>query len=139
MERQQFVPIAQARPAHIQYIPIVEIDGIAVLGVIFHTRAGTAEERMLMCAVELRKGAPGGLEVGQHATVRILGREDAVEQCTFVIVGVGGRWLLGEQGLRQAQHIVGATGFHGLGRGQMLFDLGGRKEMLAVAMSPRRK
>ena len=65
---------------HIQHIPMVEIDGVAMLGVIFHSRAGAAEEGMLMRAVELRIAAPGGLEVGERAAVRILGGEDAVEQ-----------------------------------------------------------
>ena len=33
-------------------------------------RAGSqTTQRMLMCAVELRIGAPGGLEVGEHAAI----------------------------------------------------------------------
>ena len=60
------------------YILMMKIDGIAVLGV-----------------------APGGLEVAEHAAVRILRGEDAVAQSTIVIVAVAGRWLRGERGLRQ--------------------------------------
>ena len=113
----------------------VEIDRVAVLGVVLHPGAGAAPERSFRRVEEPHVARPRRLEVGHHPALRILRRQDAVVERALVVVGVRGGRIGLQQHARQPQHVVRAARLHRLGGAEMLRELGRREEVLVVAVT----
>src|SRR5436190_5603368 len=104
---------------------------------VLDTRAGAAPKGIERRAKQFEITRPGGLEVSHHSGVRVLRRKDRVEKRFFVIVAVSRRRLIDKERSRQAQHIMAATGLHGLGRGKVPGEIGDRKEMFVIGVAAR--
>ncbi len=120
----------------VQFIlSVVEINGVAVFGVVFNARAGAAPEGIEGRAIKFWIARPDGLEIRHHAIVRVLRREDAIVEGEFVEIGVGGGGILGKERARELEQVMLAAGFDGLGGGQRFRKIGRREKMLLLAMA----
>src|SRR5437667_10732945 len=94
---------------------VVEIDAIAVVGMVLDARAGATPKGFIWQVVVSPRTRAKRDIIAHHAGLRILGSQDVVVQRAFIIVGVLSLGLPAEKMAGELEHVVGVTSLRGVG------------------------